>query len=244
MGAWTSGTVERLPAQPLEGVPEAQEGYNEDSDDEGMLAMLNEDPDDDNNDLAELPDTNATDADPVALVVQALPAPPGQPPCTRQANPRYFGDQFVNPAEHQQHWQDLASHYDLASSGNLLLQDLGSFLENPKDRQTAYFVTAHQYKLDKERMLEGIQPMALAAKANSEDMPNFYQAMNSNDAEGYYQAMEQEFDLLNDKFQAWEIIPCTEAESRGKDILGTTWVFKRKQYPDGCMCKLKACLCI
>jgi len=84
-------------------------------------------------------------------------------------------------------------------------------------------------------MLDGIQPLALAAKANSEDMPNFYQAMNSNDAEEYYQAMEQEFQLLNDKFQAWEIVPCLEAKSQGKNILGTTWALSGSAIPmDAC----------
>jgi len=59
-------------------------------------------------------------------------------------------------------------------------------------------------------------------------------------SEGCYQASHrtriQEFQLLNDEFQAWETVPCLEAESQGKNILGTTWAFKQKKcYPDGCM---------
>ena len=141
----------------------------------------------------------------------------------------------MNPTERRKRRQDLAAHFDLTSSGDLLLHDLDSFLENPRDRQTAFYVAAHQYKLDEDGMLDGIQPLAFAAKANSEDMPNFYQAMNSDDAEGYYQAMEQELQLLNKDFQAWEIVPCSEAKSQGMNILGTTWAFKWKCYPNRCM---------
>jgi len=47
--------------------------------------------------------------------------------------------------------------------------------------------------------------------------------------------MEQEFQLLNDKFQAWEIVPCLEAKSQGKNILGTTWALSGSAIPmDAC----------
>jgi len=81
-------------------------------------------------------------------------------------------------------------------------------------------------------------------KANAEDTPNFHQAMNSEDAEGFYHAMEEEYDLLKSQFDAWEIVPCSVPEAHGKNILGTTWAFKRKHYPDGHVKKLKAWLCI
>ncbi len=159
-------------------------------------------------------------------------------------NPSYFGSQFVNLAERDHCKRELAAHFDLTSSGDMMLWDLGSFLQDPTDRQTALHVAMHALKVDEDGVLDGIHSLAFVAKANSKDTPNFYQAMNSDDAEGYYHAMEQEFDLLDSKFQAWEIVPRSVAESRGKNILGTTWAFKCKQYPDGRVRKLKAHLCI
>jgi len=50
----------------------------------------------------------------------------------------------MNPTEWRKHKQDLMAYFDLASSDDLLLLDLGSFLENPRDRQTAFYVAAHQ----------------------------------------------------------------------------------------------------
>jgi len=124
------------------------------------------------------------------------------------------------------------------------LKDLESFLENPKDHQTAMFCALHATRTDEDGLLDGIHPLAFAAKANAEDTPNFYQAMNSEDAEGFYHAMEEEYDLLESQFDAWEIVPHSVPETCGKNILGTTWAFKRKFYPDGCVKKLKAWLCI
>jgi len=231
--AWEHGRLvhlNRLPAQPPEGVPGVQDDYGDDSDDDDVPALINEDLDDDNDEAVALPANDGTN---INEVPPPPPERPPRPPRTCHANPRYFGDQFVNLTEQRKHRQDFAVHFDLMSSGNLLLYDLDSFLENPRDRQTAFYVAAHQYKLDEDGMLDGIQPLAFAAKANSEDTPNFYQAMNSDDAEGYYQAMEQEFQLLNDEFQAWDIVPRSKVESQGKNILGTTWAFKKKRYPDG-----------
>jgi len=101
-------------------------------------------------------------------------------------------------------------------------------LENPTDRQTAPHVAMHARKIDKDGILDGVHPLAFAAMANLEDTPNFYQTMNSNDAKGYYHAMEQEFDLLDSKFKAWDIVSRTVAKTHGKNILGTTWAFKHK----------------
>jgi predicted short-subunit dehydrogenase-like oxidoreductase (DUF2520 family) len=44
--------------------------------------------------------------------------------------------------------------------------------------------------------VEFVHPMVLAAKANSEDTPNWHQAMNGPNKEGYWKAMEKEYHTL------------------------------------------------
>jgi len=189
-------------------------------------------------------DNSSAEEEELPAASLVAPDPLSQPQHAQHMNPRYFGSQFVNLAERDHCKRELAAHFDLTSSGDMMLWDLGSFLQDPTDWQTALHVAMHMIKVDKDGVLDGIHPLTFAAKANSKDMPNFYQAMNSNDAEGYYHAREQEFDLLDSKFQPWEIVPRSIAESCGKNILGTTCSFKCKRYPDGHVCKLKACLCI
>ena len=89
----------------------------------------------------------------------------------------------------------------------------------------------------------GMHPMALATKANDEDNPKFHQAMNGPDADGYKDAMDKEIDELARK-NAWTLVDIEEAKQAGTKILGTTWAFKRKRYPDGTVKKLKARICV
>jgi len=87
--------------------------------------------------------------------------------------------------------------FGLITSGDFLLMDLGSFLENPKDHQTAMFYMLQATRTDEDGLLDGFHPLAFVAKANVEDTPNFYMAMNNEAAaEGFYNAMEEEYDLL------------------------------------------------
>jgi hypothetical protein len=92
-------------------------------------------------------------------------------------------------------------------------------------------------------ILDDHHPMAFSAKANDEDTPNYRQAMSGPDSEGYIDAMELEMNQLRDK-ETWVVVPRTEALAIGANIIGTTWVFKRKRYPDGSVRKLKARLCV
>ena len=88
-----------------------------------------------------------------------------------------------------------------------------------------------------------MHPMALATKANDEDNSTFHQAMSGMDADGYREAMDKEIDELAKK-NAWTLVDLAEAEQAGTTIVGTTWAFKRKRYPDGTVKKLKARICV
>ena len=235
--------LNRLPDLP-EGVATPLRGDDDDDDDEIPPVIVQDvEPDDEDNDAEGL--QPAIDDDPAPPVVVQQPGPVrGGPRRVPRRNPRYYGEEFVNVADRTERVREFEEHFGLMTSGDLLLRDMGSFLKNPKDCQTTMYCALHDTKVDEDGLLDSIHPLAFAAKANAEDTPNFHQAMNSEDAEGFFRAMEEEYDLLESEFEAWEIVPRSIPESRGKNILGTTWAFKRKRYPDGSVRKLKARLCI
>jgi Reverse transcriptase (RNA-dependent DNA polymerase) len=101
-------------------------------------------------------------------------------------------------------------------------------------------VSMMQTQTDEDGLLDDLHPLAFAAKANNEDTPNFYQAMNGPDAEGYIQAMDDEYNSLD----PWEEVPRSEAIEKAANILPSTWAFKCKRFPDGRIKKFKARWCI
>ena len=82
-------------------------------------------------------------------------------------------------------------------------------------------------------------PLTFSARANSEDDPTFNQAMGSPDCEGFIAAMHHEIEQL-ESVTAWNVVPRSKAIKLKSNILASTWVFKRKRYPDGSVKKLKA----
>jgi hypothetical protein len=90
-----------------------------------------------------------------------------------------------------------------------------------------------------EGYLNGIHPLAFAARANSADTPNYYEAMNGPDSYEFMKAMDAEVDAL-ENLDAWDIVPREEATN----IIDSTWAFKRKRFPDGSVRKYKARLCV
>ena len=87
--------------------------------------------------------------------------------------------------------------------------------------------------------MEALFPMALAAKANANDNPNWDQAMNGPNAKGYMKACKIELNTLEGK-EAWDVIP----RQPWMNILPRTWAFKCKRCPDGMVQKLKARFCV
>ena len=96
----------------------------------------------------------------------------------------------------------------------------------------------HDYD-DRIETLEQWDPLALAAKANDADTPNWNEAMNGPFAEGFWEACHKEIDTLVN-MDVWEVV---NRES-WMSVTPTTWAFKVKGIPSGLIQKLKARLCI
>ena len=88
-----------------------------------------------------------------------------------------------------------------------------------------------------------MHPLAFAARANAEDTPWFHKAVCSPDREGFIVAIQKEMEQLS-SLDAFIAVPHQKAINEGRQIIDTTWAFKRKRFPDGAVKKLKARLCI
>ena len=88
-------------------------------------------------------------------------------------------------------------------------------------------------------LLEGWDPMALAAKTRDEDNPTFEMVVNGPDAEGFWKAMEVECNTLQ-SMGTWEVVD----RQPWMNVVPGTWSHKKKVYPDGSIRKLKARFCL
>jgi hypothetical protein len=89
---------------------------------------------------------------------------------------------------------------------------------------------------------DNIHPLAFAAKLNDADTPNYREALNGPDQAGFCLAMKDEWDQLLKK-ETWDIVDRKEALDKNANIIVSTWVYKRKRFPDGSIRKLKARMC-
>jgi hypothetical protein len=86
--------------------------------------------------------------------------------------------------------------------------------------------------------VEDWNPATFAVKANTDDNPNWGQAINGPLAEGYWQACIKEYETLV------KMDVCEEVEREGwMNILPGAWAFKCKRFPDGLVRKLNARFC-
>jgi hypothetical protein len=90
--------------------------------------------------------------------------------------------------------------------------------------------------------VDGLHPLSYVVKKYDEDTPNYQMAMSGTDKEGYLTAMEAEVKALEGQ-NTWQLIE-RQKLPKGANVLPSTWVFKRKRYPDGRVRKLKACFCV
>ncbi len=85
-------------------------------------------------------------------------------------------------------------------------------------------------------------PHLLAAQAKAskynEDNPSFDTATRGPFQAQFQQAMRMELHTLVNKFDCWDYVP-----NPGENVLPSTWAFKIKRYPDGCVKKFKARFC-
>ena len=123
------------------------------------------------------------------------------------------------------------------------------YLAMMKWNQTLQMLDSYEFKrvwsltLDetdlKEKTVEWMHPMLLAAKANNEDNPNWDEAMNGPLKESYREAALKEINILQVK-EAWEVVQRQDF----MNVLPGTWAFKCKRFPDGAVRKLKARFCV
>jgi hypothetical protein len=109
------------------------------------------------------------------------------------------------------------------SDEEVFLANLGMEESHFEDSQLRQMRVLEAFHCDEDGLLSSMHPLAFATKANNDDSPNLYQAMNGPDAEGYYDAMVQELKQLATK-DPWEIVPIAEVPE-GANILDLTWVF-------------------
>ena len=80
-------------------------------------------------------------------------------------------------------------------------------------------------------MCDWTHTLAFVAKSDTDDNPNFYQALNGPGANGFRQAMDRDIDQLLEK-RTWDMVDRSVPLILGANIVGTTWAFKCKRYPD------------
>jgi hypothetical protein len=160
--------------------------------------------------------------------------PTGRPARDRRVNPRYFGPEFVN------HVQEFIRDFRLLNDEEAFLASLSFDTDKVRSFEASLHAAMQLEKVDEDGISLGMHPLAFAAGANSDDTPNFHQAMNGPDAEGFYEAMQKEIEQL-ESMDAWEVVP--RSQTHGKRLLDSIWAFKPKQYPDGQVRKLKARFC-
>ena len=107
-----------------------------------------------------------------------------------------------------------------------------------KDSQRSLLPMLKSYDPMTKTLEDGWSPMALAAKANDADTPNWNQAMNGPNAKGFREACKTEIDTLN-KMNVWDVVP----RQSWMNVLPSTWAFKIKRLPDLTLRKLKARFC-
>jgi len=90
-----------------------------------------------------------------------------------------------------------------------------------------------------------MHPLSFHVRLNVNDMdePTFRDIQHSDDSEQrhWMDAIDAELQALYDK-DCYALVDKEQAE--GRQIVDSTWVFKRKRRPDGSLLKYKARLCI
>ena len=92
------------------------------------------------------------------------------------------------------------------------------------------------------RVLDCDHELALAARTSDPDTLNYREARNAADWEEFRTAGLKEFSELIDK-NTWNIVHRSDVP-KGKRVLPSTLVMKRKRFPDGRLRKYKARLCV
>ncbi|EJK66248.1 hypothetical protein THAOC_12847, partial [Thalassiosira oceanica] len=89
-------------------------------------------------------------------------------------------------------------------------------------------------------LVNTVHPLFLKAKAaaSAHDNPTWWQAMSSEHADDFWEAAKTEIRTL-EEMDAWRVVDRTP----DMNVIGGTWAFKIKRFPDGWIKKFKARFC-
>ena len=89
-----------------------------------------------------------------------------------------------------------------------------------------------------EDTIEDMRPDCLNAKfkKHDPDLPTFSQAMNGEESEEYWEAYQKEYDTLQNKMEAWDVVDRDDS----MNVLPGTWALRKKRRPDGSVNKYKS----
>ena len=137
----------------------------------------------------------------------------------QKLNQRYFNDNYESILNNYVH--------DLFNDNTFLATlSFHTPANNYELRQLSAFF---RQQIDDNGLLLDWHLLAFAAKANSDNLPTYWEAMKSPDAEGFMDAMTEEISML-------EIVD----QPARKSVLPRTWALCWKRYPDGQVKKFKA----
>ena len=81
-----------------------------------------------------------------------------------------------------------------------------------------------------------------ASTCNDPDLSGYVDVLSGPDQESFHEGMQKEMKEPGKK-NMWTPVLCSEMKKRGRKALPCAWRFCCKSFPDGSICKLKACLC-
>jgi hypothetical protein len=156
-------------------------------------------------------------------------------------NPKFFGDEWVNIARGDSYV--FQSYFRPMSPASSFLSSIDWDSIDPiPDRFLMLMSPVNDsfYNVFMEH------PMAFQLSSSLSDSPSLRDILRLPDGDerrGWFEAMDAEINALLDK-STFRLVPRAIATDRNKEIVGTTWVFKRKRKPDGTIIKLKARLVV
>ena len=205
-----------------------------------------------------VPDVNVLEPQPILpnreIVVPEVPAsplfqrepdvvvsPPKVPPIARPRprplpiEPRAKSSRNRKPIER---FKDFHIGYGTHSDADVYFGMLPNLLHLNEDTEQDEL----QYRLDCYQTLASsiLTPFAFVASKSDPDTLMYHKAMIAVDKTEFREAMEVEIAGLEAQ-HTWTVVPRTSAT---KNILPSTWTFKRKRYPDGRIRKYKARFCV
>lgn len=167
--------------------------------------------------------------------------PNDRPRRERNKNPKYFSDQWINVG---------SCFRNRSTVPSLLLSEPAAFLI--KLELDKYYIpieekyTSLLHRIDPYTDEDVHGEMGFFTQMNNSDFPTLREILNMQDKdeqELWYQAMDDELNALFDK-NTFIKVDRSVATSKNAEIVGTTWVFRRKRKPDGTVTKLKARLVV